>query len=121
MCLSTLLYGSETWAMYRRQIRTLEKFHIKSLQSMLGITWKDKVPHVDILRRTKCTSIETYWKRNQLRWIGHVGSMSDTRIKKQLMYGELKIGNRTRGCQMLRYKDTAKKNMKDCYIEPLQL
>ena len=121
MCLTALLYGSESWAIYRRQMRTLEKFHIRSLQSMLGISWKDKVPHVEILRRTNCTSIETYWKRNQLRWLGHVGRMSDTRIPKQLMYGELTIGSRSRGGQMLRYKDSAKKNMKDCHMDPLRL
>ena len=47
--------------------------------------------------------------------------MSDTRIPKQLKYGELVIGNRTHGGLMLRYKDAAKRNIEDCYIEPLRL
>ena len=88
---------------------------------MMGITWRDKVPHTEILQRARCTSIESYWKGNQLRWIGHVGRMSDARIPKQLLYGELTIGDRSSGGQKLRFKDTAKRNMKDCYIDPLRL
>ena len=38
VCVSTLLYGSEAWTVYRRQVRKLESFHIGCLQKILGIT-----------------------------------------------------------------------------------
>ena len=32
-----LLYGAETWVLYRKQIRLLERFHQRCLRSILGI------------------------------------------------------------------------------------
>ena len=34
---TTLLYGAETWVLYRKQIRLLERFHQRCLRSILGI------------------------------------------------------------------------------------
>ena len=36
ICLSVLLYCSETWTVYRYQMRKLEAFHIRCLQSILS-------------------------------------------------------------------------------------
>ena len=38
--------------------------------------------------------------------------MKDSRIPKQILYGELALGNRKVGGQKLRYKDIAKRHMK---------
>ncbi|XP_076046881.1 uncharacterized protein LOC143028528 [Oratosquilla oratoria] len=38
VCISTLLYGSEIWTMYRRQIRILENIHTRCLQRKLGLS-----------------------------------------------------------------------------------
>ena len=35
----TLLYGAETWVLYRKQIRLLERFHQRCLRSILCIKW----------------------------------------------------------------------------------
>ena len=43
--LSVLLYGAETWIIYRRQIRTLEGFHIRCIRSILGVSWRNRIPH----------------------------------------------------------------------------
>ena len=119
--LPSLLYGSESWTLYRGQIRILERFHIKSLQLLLGISWKDKIPHSEILKRTDCTSIEYLLNRAQLRWVGHVVRMPRSRIPKQLLYGELTEGKRSVGGQLLRFKDTLKRSMKECYLDPSKL
>jgi len=42
VCVSVMLYGSETWTLYRRHIKAFEAFHIRSLQSILGIRWWQK-------------------------------------------------------------------------------
>ena len=121
VCISALLYGSESWTLYRRQIKMLEAFHIRCLQQIMGITWKDKVPHSDILKRTHCMSLECILKRNQLRWIGHVVRMSDGRLPKRFLYGELDRGTRSVGGQIKRYKDSTKKTLRACHISPNQL
>ncbi|XP_076055272.1 uncharacterized protein LOC143033669 [Oratosquilla oratoria] len=59
ICLSILLYGSESWTLYSKQVRRLEAFHIRCLQCILGITWRNRVPHVDILQTANTTSIES--------------------------------------------------------------
>ncbi|KAI8497015.1 hypothetical protein Bbelb_249640 [Branchiostoma belcheri] len=44
--------------------------------------------------------------------------MDDSRIPRQLLYGELKLGSRRRGRPKLRYKDVLKNNLQWCGIKP---
>lgn len=118
VCLSTLLYGTETWTLYRSQIRKLEAYHIQCLQRILNISWEDKITHNEILRRTGCKSIEYMAAQRQLRWVGHVIRMEDERLPKQVLYGELVQGQRLQGGQKKRYKDYLKVALKKCHINP---
>ena len=118
---SSLLYGSETWTLYRRQVRLLEKFHMNSLRKILDVTWRDRVSNVEVLRRTGCVSVENILHRNKLRWVGHVIRMDEDRLPKQLLYGELSTGARSSGGQLKRYKDSTKKILKACNIPPENL
>ena len=45
VCVTTLLYGAETWTPYRKHIKLLEAFHIGCLKRILGITWQDRITH----------------------------------------------------------------------------
>ena len=47
----TFLYGAETWVLYRKQIRLLERFHRRCLRSILGIRWQDYVLNDEVFRR----------------------------------------------------------------------
>ena len=51
---------------------------MNSLHKILGITWRDKVPHTEVLKITGCVSLESTLNRNLLRWLGHVVRMDDT-------------------------------------------
>ena len=62
---TTLLYGSETWTLYRKQIRQLDAFHMRCLRSICGLTWSDRVRNSDILSKCNTTGIETF--QNLLR------------------------------------------------------
>ena len=53
VCISSLLYCSESWTPYRRQVKLLDRFHITSLQKILGISWRDKVPHKTELHKNR--------------------------------------------------------------------
>ncbi|XP_076031963.1 uncharacterized protein LOC143019868 [Oratosquilla oratoria] len=121
ICLPILLYGSESRTLYSKQVRRLEAFHIHCLQCILGITWRNRVPHVDIFQTANTTSIESMIITHQLRWVGHVIRMPENRLPRQALYGELRDGTRVTGGQKKRFKDQLKRNLKKCGIEPNQL
>ena len=55
---SSLLYGCETWTVYRRHLKQLERFHQRALRSILGIRWQDRVTKTEVFERTNCISVE---------------------------------------------------------------
>lgn len=121
VCISTLLYGCESWTIYSRHIKRLESFHINCLQRILGICWRDRVPHTDILSRTSSTSIQTTISHHQLRWLGHVIRMPEERLPRKVLYSQLHVGDRRAGGPKKRFKDHMKTTLKKCGIEHTQL
>ena len=116
--LTTLLYGCETWTVYKRHAKKLNHFHTVCLRKILGIKWQERIPDTEVLARAALPSIYTILTQSQLRWAGHVIRMEDHRIPKKLLYGELSHGKRSHGGQKKRYKDTLKVAMKAFGIEP---
>ncbi|XP_076061652.1 uncharacterized protein LOC143037400 [Oratosquilla oratoria] len=121
ICLPILLHSSESWTLYSKQVRRLEAFHIRCLQCILGITWRNRVPHVDLFQTPNTTCIESMIITRQLRWVGHVIRMPENRLPRQVLFGELRDGTRATGGQKKRFKDQLKRNLKKCGIEPNQL
>jgi len=78
--LSILLNSCETWTIYRRHIHSLDKFHLRCLRQTTGIKWQDKIPNMEVLEHCKMTGIEAMLVQAQLRWLGHLVCMSDTRF-----------------------------------------
>ena len=56
--ITTLLYASETWTIYRRHIRDLEAFNQRSLRVILNIKWQDFRTNISVLQQPGCPSIE---------------------------------------------------------------
>ena len=83
----------------------------------MRIKWEDRVSNVEVLRRTGLKSVEAILATTQLWWFGHVVGTSNTRIPKQIHYGELGQGTCKVGVQKLRYKDVAKRHKKSKNIE----
>ena len=115
--LTSLMYASETWTVYRRHAKRLNHFHTTSLRKLFGIKWQDKVTDTEVLLRAGFSSIHTMLKQTQLRWAGHVARMPDHRLPKKLLFGELVHGKRSRGGQKKRFKDTLKISLKDFNID----
>ncbi|KAL8559490.1 hypothetical protein ACOMHN_037154 [Nucella lapillus] len=65
-------------------------------------------------------SIDALLTQSQLRWSGHLVRMQDSRLPKQLFYGELTGGHPPSGRPKLRYKDTLKKALQQCDIDEKQ-
>ena len=118
--LTTLLYGSESWVMYRHHLRLLERFHQRCLRSIFNIHWSDYVTNTEVLERAGITSIEAMLLKIQLRWAGHVSRMEDHRLPKIVLYGELSTGHRDRGAPKKRFKDSLKKSLSTCNIHEQQ-
>ena len=67
LCLSILQYGSECWVTYRSHLKQLERFHIQSVQRILGLHWWDTVLHTEVRRRAQIDTIEAILVQRQLR------------------------------------------------------
>ncbi|KAI8492323.1 hypothetical protein Bbelb_297760 [Branchiostoma belcheri] len=115
--LPSLLYACETWTIYARHARKLNRFHINCLKRLMKITWQDKVPDTEILQRADLPSIHTLLRKAQVRWAGHLVRMPDTRLPKRLLYSELAEGKRSVGGQKKRFKDTLKSSFKSFKID----
>ena len=63
----------------------------------MRIRWQDRVLNQEVLERTSTTSIEAMIIKAQLRWTGYVIRMDESRIPRQLFYGELTEGKRNPG------------------------
>ena len=119
--ITSLLYGCESWTLYRRHVKLLEQFHQRSLRSIMHIKWQDRVTNIEVLERANTVSIEAMLLKAQLRWVGHVIRMSDNRLPKQLLFGELLQGKRKVGRPRKRFKDSVKQNIQWGGIEPRNL
>ena len=51
--------------------------------------------------------------QRNLRWVGHIHRMDDSRLPKQILYSQLKEGLPGIGRPRLRFKNTVKRNLKD--------
>ena len=69
---STLLYGCETWTLYRRDLKNLELFHQGKLCSIFKIPWLDHNTNNEVLERAETISIEAMIVKHRFRWMGHV-------------------------------------------------
>ena len=45
------LCGCETWTLYRKHTKQLERFHTISLRAIVGIKWQDRVTNLEVLDR----------------------------------------------------------------------
>ena len=118
ICLSILLYGLESMTLYRRHINLMERFHMRCIKEMLGLSWQDKVTHNEMLKRTQLQSIEGILIKAQLRWSGHVCRMPEDRLPKRVMYGQLAEGTRLPQGPKKRYKDQLKQSLKSFNLNP---
>ena len=113
--ISTILCGCETWVPYCHHIRLLESFHIRRLQLILGLHWWHKVTHCEIRSRAVIQSIKSMLLHHQLRWMGNVIRMPDSRLPHRVLYGQLGLGHSSVG-QKKRFKDHIKSILKKCNI-----
>ena len=80
--LPTLLYGAETWTVYRRYVKKLHAFMMRHLRSIMKIRWQDKVTHIKVIKRAGLPPMEDRLIRKNLRWNGHLLRMPADRLPR---------------------------------------
>ena len=110
--LSTLLYGADTWTVYRMHVKKLHAFIMGHLRSIMKTRWQDKVTNIKVLKPVGLPSVEDLLTRKNLHWTGHLLRMPTDRLQRQVLYSHLPEGQQPRGRPRLRYKYTIKINLK---------
>ncbi|KAL7389500.1 hypothetical protein ABVT39_005195 [Epinephelus coioides] len=91
---------------------------IKAASASFAHPWTNL--DTEVLKRTG-TSMEATLLQYQLRWVGHTIRMTEDRLPQQLLYGQLRHGQRSARSQKRRYKDQLKTTLKKCGIQYTQL
>jgi hypothetical protein len=86
---SVLLYGSEAWAVTAAQLQRLEVFHHRCLRHIVGWRLSDRFSNETLLAKCRISSVQTMLMQHQLRWLGHIGRMDDSRVAKRIMYSTM--------------------------------
>ena len=64
--LSCLLYSAETYILYRRHIRPLQRLQMSQLRQLMNIIWRDRVSDVEIRQRAGMPSVEAMLTKSEL-------------------------------------------------------
>ncbi|BHF65945.1 hypothetical protein SprV_0200895900 [Sparganum proliferum] len=65
--LPTLLYGAETWTVYKKRARRLNQIHLGCPRWILKVRWQDRIPDTIVLERARILSMYTMLRQLQLR------------------------------------------------------
>ena len=84
---------------------------MKYLRCVLNIKWTDKVTNNDVLEQANVHSFMSITRQQRFRWLGYVTRIKNSRISKQIVFGQLLEGTRRRGRPQLRYKDVLKRDL----------
>jgi len=101
LCLFTLLYCCEGWTISKTMEARLQATEMCFLRRMLKISWKDKVPNEEVLRRDNTSrqlmlTIVTRW----IRFVGH--GVRKGKLEYLTLTGKVE-GKRARGRQRLAF------------------
>jgi len=87
--LAILIYGSKSWCLTAELWGRLRRFHHQSARAVCRITmWhvrEHRIRTVEVLKVLKLRSIETYVRRRQLQWAGHVARMPLSRLPRMFL------------------------------------
>ena len=93
---SRLTYSAATWNLKESQISEMEVIWCRLLRRMIrrGFARKDDFSMIYSNKRvyeiTGAYTIESYLRRQQLRWVGHVCRMQNASFQKQLLFSKTK-------------------------------
>ena len=88
LLIPTLLYGSETWVLKKKNERKMNAVEMRSLRRICGVSLADRIRNEEIHKMTGTSGNFTVrTKKNVLNWLRHVERMNDERIAKKIYDG----------------------------------
>ena len=81
----TLLYGSETWVITKRDMTRLEAAEMRFLRNVKGYTRLDKIRKEVIRKELKISGIKDVKSKYKQNWINHLERMDNTRLPKHAL------------------------------------
>lgn len=99
------MYACETWTLKVEDERRISVFETKCLRRIAGITYQDRVSNEDLRKQLKReTTILQKVRLQQLRWLGHIQRMENSRLPKVAFEGRVH-GSRPPGRPRKRWRD----------------
>ena len=93
---SSMIYGSETWAMNAEQLQRLDRTEMRMVRWMCGVSLRERETSNALRQRIGIEAVGDVVKRGRLRWLGHVLRKEDDDWVKKCMLYEVD-GRRERG------------------------
>ena len=99
------MYACEKWTLKVEDERRISAFETKCLRRIAGITYQDRVSNEDLRKQLKReTTILQKVRLQQLRWLGHIQRMENSRLPKVAFEGRVH-GSRPPGRPRKRWRD----------------
>ena len=82
--LPTMTYGCQTWSLNKQMTNKLRTAQRAMERKMLDLKLKDKIPCVEIRKRTKIIDIIEYTLKQEWKWAGHIARLKDNNVDKAM-------------------------------------
>lgn len=103
--LPILTYGAETWPLTKEITYKIKVAQRAMERAMLGISLVDRIPNVEIRRRTNVEDVGRRITKLKWRWAGHLARQCDGRWTKAVTEWWSRDGRRYRGRPPARWSD----------------
>ena len=105
-----LMYGSETWALRKREERMLERTEMRMLRWIMGISLRERRRNEDIRQLAEIACISEKIREARLRWFGKVMQSGEASTIQKALDKPIS-GKRSRGRQKLRWRDVVRSDL----------
>ena len=106
-----LMYGSETWALRKKEQNLLERTEMRMLRWLLGVSLRERIRNEEIRRLAEVACVSEKIREARLRWFGKV-VRSDEESAVSRVWKEPVGGKRSRGRQKIRWTDTVSEDLR---------
>jgi hypothetical protein len=122
------IYGCATWNLTRKQIHDLESIQLRLLKKVCGLRADSRASYQDVMKiaeRAGCPVVPLGCTiaKLQLRYLGHVERMGNSRVQRRILYGQLDLSNggkRKKGAPARNYRRTIADALKNFGYSPAQ-
>lgn len=101
----TLLYGCQTWPITKEVINKLQKCQRAMERSMLGLTLRNRIKHIDIRKKTKIIDAAKMACHLKWGWAGHIVRTTDGRWSERVLHWYPRGERRPQGRPRRRWRD----------------